>query len=54
MVDKILKVSTNLVYVYFTDRPTITIATEDGTAMRKALDIQVEMIREDMKKREEA
>lgn len=54
MVKKIMKVSDNLVFVYFTDRPSITIATNNGTALRLALDIQVETFKESVRKEEKA
>lgn len=49
VVDKIVKVSDNLVFVYFTVKPSITIATNDGTALRIALDMQTELFKESVR-----
>lgn len=37
VIDKILKVSNNLVFVYFVNAPMLTIATNDGTAYEQAM-----------------
>lgn len=39
MVKLIERVSDNLVFVYFTDRPKLTISTNDGSAYSKALEL---------------
>ncbi len=46
MIDKILKVSENLVVIFFTHKPAITVATDDGSAMALALRLVVDSYRE--------
>lgn len=49
MIDKVLKVNNNLVVIFYTDRPHISIATDDGTAMKLAMELLVDEARKEMK-----